>query len=218
MMFFDYGNAFLLEASRANADILNSNGDFKYPSYVQDIMGPLCFDYGFGPFRWVCTSNDPNDLNISDQIALDVLNKLLTEAPEEIKLQLNDNINWIKSARNNNMVVGSQARILYADAYGRTKIAQAFNDAILKGKISAPIVLGRDHHDVSGTDFHLEKHQIYMTALNLLVTWLYKMSLEIALEEQHGFQYITEVVLAGVKLLMVVLVWLLMVVKILKIN
>tara|TARA_B100000900_G_C20599916_1_gene725043 strand:+ start:80 stop:2083 length:2004 start_codon:yes stop_codon:yes gene_type:complete len=152
MMFFDYGNAFLLEASRANADILNSNGDFKYPSYVQDIMGPLCFDYGFGPFRWVCTSNDPNDLNISDQIALDVLNKLLAEAPKEIKLQLNDNINWIKSARNNNMVVGSQARILYADADGRTKIAQAFNDAILKGKISAPIVLGRDHHDVSGTD------------------------------------------------------------------
>ena len=152
MMFFDYGNAFLLEASRAKADILNKDGSFKYPSYVQDIMGPICFDYGFGPFRWVCSSNNPKDLNLSDEIALKVLNKLVKDAPDEIKLQLNDNINWIKSAKENNMVVGSQARILYADSEGRIKIAKAFNDAISKGKISAPIVLGRDHHDVSGTD------------------------------------------------------------------
>jgi len=152
MYFFDYGNAFLLESSRANADILKANGDFKYPSYVQDIMGPMCFDYGFGPFRWVCASNDAKDLTITDRIACKVLEELMEDSPNEIKLQMSDNINWIKAAGENKMVVGSQARILYADAEGRTKIAEAFNNAIADGTISAPIVLGRDHHDVSGTD------------------------------------------------------------------
>ncbi len=152
MYFFDYGNAFLLEASRAKANILDSEGNFKYPSYVQDIMGPICFDYGFGPFRWVCSSNDPNDLKTTDKIATKVLEELMKDSPEEIKLQMNDNINWIKAARDNKMVVGSQSRILYADAQGRIKIAEAFNNAIAKGVLSAPIVLGRDHHDVSGTD------------------------------------------------------------------
>ncbi len=152
MYFFDYGNAFLLETSRANADILKPNGDFKYPSYVQDIMGPMCFDYGFGPFRWVCASNNAKDLAITDNIACEVLEKLMQNSPDEIKLQMSDNINWIKAAGENKMVVGSQARILYADAEGRMKIAEAFNNAIADGTISAPIVLGRDHHDVSGTD------------------------------------------------------------------
>ncbi len=151
--FFDYGNAFLLEASRAGADVMGDEpGTFKYPTYVQDILGPMCFDYGFGPFRWVCTSGKPEDLDTSDQIAIDVLSKIQKTAPEEIRLQMNDNIIWIKNAKENKLVVGSQARILYADAEGRAKIASAFNDAIKKGKISAPIVLGRDHHDVSGTD------------------------------------------------------------------
>ena len=152
MYFFDYGNAFLLEASRAGSNILNDNGDFKYSSYVQDIMGPMCFDYGFGPFRWVCSSNNPKDLRITDNIACEILENLLIESPDEIKLQMQDNINWIKSAEENKMVVGSQSRILYADAEGRIKIAEAFNNAIASGKISAPIILGRDHHDVSGTD------------------------------------------------------------------
>ncbi|MEC9208827.1 MAG: urocanate hydratase, partial [Bacteroidota bacterium] len=152
MYFFDYGNAFLLEASRAGADILNKKGNFKYPSYVQDIMGPMCFDYGFGPFRWVCTSNDPKDLAITDKIADEVLEKLIKNSPSEIKLQMQDNINWIKAAGENKMVVGSQARILYADAQGRIKIAKAFNNAIADGTLSAPVILGRDHHDVSGTD------------------------------------------------------------------
>ncbi len=152
MYFFDYGNAFLLESSRAGANILNEKGQFKYPSYVQDIMGPMCFDYGFGPFRWVCTSNNPKDLEKTDKIACDILEDLIQKSPNEIKLQLHDNLNWIKSAEENKMVVGSQARILYADAEGRIKIAKAFNDAIQNGHISAPIVLGRDHHDVSGTD------------------------------------------------------------------
>jgi len=150
--FFDYGNAFLLEASRAGADILKENGDFKYPSYVQDIMGPMCFDFGFGPFRWVCTSGDPKDLETSDKIAADVLRELMAESPKEIQQQMQDNITWIKAAGENKLVVGSQARILYADAEGRIRIAEAFNKAIADGKISAPIVLGRDHHDVSGTD------------------------------------------------------------------
>jgi urocanate hydratase len=152
MYFFDYGNAFLLEASRAGADILNEKGNFKYPSYVQDIMGPMCFDYGFGPFRWVCTSNKAKDLAITDKIACDVLEKIMQHSPTEIKLQMSDNINWIKAAGDNKMVVGSQARILYADAEGRMKIAEAFNNAIANGELSAPVVLGRDHHDVSGTD------------------------------------------------------------------
>jgi urocanate hydratase len=152
MYFFDYGNAFLLEASRAGADIVKENGDFKYPSYVQDIMGPMCFDFGFGPFRWVCTSGKPEDLDISDQIAVEVLEEIAAAAPAEITQQMKDNIHWIREAKANKLVVGSQARILYADAEGRIKIADAFNKAIKGGKISAPIVLGRDHHDVSGTD------------------------------------------------------------------
>ncbi|MBE6304916.1 MAG: urocanate hydratase [Bacteroidales bacterium] len=152
MYFFDYGNAFLLESSRAGADILNADGTFRYPSYVQDIMGPGFFDYGFGPFRWVCTSGNPSDLAKSDEIAARVLEEILAEAPEEIHGQLRDNIHWIKEAGRNNLVVGSQARILYADCEGRMRIAQAFNEAIAAGEISAPIVLGRDHHDVSGTD------------------------------------------------------------------
>jgi urocanate hydratase len=150
--FFDYGNGFMLEASRAGADILKSDGEFRYPSYVQDIMGPMCFDYGFGPFRWVCCSNNPADLSVTDRIAAEILSSLLRESPEQIKQQLSDNIHWIKEAEKNRMVVGSQARILYADAAGRSEIAAAFNKAIAAGEISAPVVIGRDHHDVSGTD------------------------------------------------------------------
>ncbi len=150
--FFDYGNAFLLEASRAGADVMDKNGiDFRYPSYVQDIMGPMCFDYGFGPFRWVCASGKPEDLEKTDTIACAVLEEMINNSPEEIQQQMKDNIQWIKGAQQNKLVVGSQARILYADAEGRTKIAQAFNNAIRDGKIG-PVVLGRDHHDVSGTD------------------------------------------------------------------
>lgn len=151
MYFFDYGNAFLLEASRAGADVMDGD-KFKYPSYVQDIMGPMCFDYGFGPFRWVCASNDPKDLKITDQIATEVLSEMANDAPEKIKQQIEDNLTWIKAAEENKLVVGSQARILYADAEGRMRIAKAFNDAIKSGKLSAPVILGRDHHDVSGTD------------------------------------------------------------------
>ena len=150
--FFDYGNAFLLEASRAGAEIMANNGiDFRYPSYVQDIMGPMCFDYGFGPFRWVCASGKPEDLAATDKIACDVLEEMMKNSPAEIQQQMADNIQWIKGAQENKLVVGSQARILYADAEGRMKIAAAFNQAIADGKIG-PVVLGRDHHDVSGTD------------------------------------------------------------------
>ena len=152
MYFFDYGNAFLLEASRAGADIIKQDGTFRYPSYVQDIMGPMCFDYGFGPFRWVCASGDPSDLDITDQIAMEVLEKLALESPAEIMQQMHDNIRWIREAKQNKLVVGSQARILYADCDGRTRIAAAFNEAIRQGKLKGPVVLGRDHHDVSGTD------------------------------------------------------------------
>jgi urocanate hydratase len=151
--FFDYGNAFLLESSRADGKVMAENGiDFKYPSYVQDILGPMCFDYGFGPFRWVCTSGNPEDLQKTDAIALRVMEEIKVTAPEEIQQQMQDNITWIREAEQNKLVVGSQARILYADAEGRMKIAEAFNQAIENGNISAPIVLGRDHHDVSGTD------------------------------------------------------------------
>jgi urocanate hydratase len=150
--FFDYGNAFLLEASRAGADIMNKNGEFRYPSYVQDIMGPMCFDYGFGPFRWICCSNDPADLKTTDKIASQTLTEIMDHSPEEIRQQMADNIHWINEAGKNRLVVGSQARILYADAEGRIAIAKAFNNAVASGKISAPIVIGRDHHDVSGTD------------------------------------------------------------------
>ena len=152
MYFFDYGNAFLLEAGRAGADIFKTDGKFKYPSYVQDIMGPMCFDYGFGPFRWVCTSGNPNDLDKSDIIAMNVLEEISKTSPKEIQQQMQDNIRWIREAKKNKLVVGSQARILYADCEGRTKIAEAFNKAIKNSEISEPIVLGRDHHDVSGTD------------------------------------------------------------------
>ncbi|TMN93710.1 urocanate hydratase [Pseudoalteromonas phenolica] len=150
--FFDYGNAFLLESSRAGGDVMAENGiDFKYPSYVQDILGPMCFDYGFGPFRWVCTSGNPADLDKTDAIAAQVLEEIMANSPEEIQQQMQDNITWIKDAKENKLVVGSQARILYADSEGRIKIAKAFNDAIERGEIG-PVVLGRDHHDVSGTD------------------------------------------------------------------
>lgn len=150
--FFDYGNAFLLESSRAGADILKPDGNFRYPSYVQDIMGPMCFDYGFGPFRWVCTSGDPKDLAKTDELAARVLEELAQHSPQEIQQQMHDNIRWIEAAGENHLVVGSQARILYADAIGRIRIAEAFNKAIASGELSAPVVLGRDHHDVSGTD------------------------------------------------------------------
>jgi urocanate hydratase len=150
--FFDYGNAFLLEASRAGGDVLKADGEFRYPSYVQDIMGPMCFDYGFGPFRWVCCSNDPSDLDVTDQIAIKTLLELIKKSPVETRQQMNDNLHWIKEAAKNKLIVGSQARILYADAEGRIEIATAFNNAISEGKISAPVVIGRDHHDVSGTD------------------------------------------------------------------
>jgi urocanate hydratase len=152
MYFFDYGNAFLLESSRAGADIMNPDGSFRYPSYVQDIMGPMCFDLGFGPFRWVCTSSIPDDLDTTDRIAIEVLDEISKTVPAEIRRQMADNIQWIRGAKQNKLVVGSQARILYADAEGRIKIALAFNQAIRDGRITAPVVLGRDHHDVSGTD------------------------------------------------------------------
>jgi urocanate hydratase len=162
MYFFDYGNAFLLEASRAGAEVMaldnkegkagGTGGHFRYPSYVQDIMGPLFFDYGFGPFRWVCTSGLADDLATTDRIAAEVLEAIAATAPQEIQAQLQDNIRWIRAAADNHLVVGSQARILYADSEGRTRIALAFNEALRRGEISAPIVLGRDHHDVSGTD------------------------------------------------------------------
>ena len=152
MYFWDYGNAFLLEAGRAGADVLNDDGSFRYPSYVEDIMGPMCFDYGFGPYRWVCCSGDPSDLVKTDQIASEVLESMMEGAPSEIVQQLKDNVRWIKEAGSNNMVVGSQARILYADDEGRREIASAMNKAIASGELSGPVVLGRDHHDVSGTD------------------------------------------------------------------
>jgi urocanate hydratase len=152
MYFWDYGNAFLLESGRAGADVFKTDGTYRYQSYVQDIMGPICFDYGFGPFRWVCTSGNPEDLKMTDLIAGNVLEELALAAPSEIREQLNDNLLWIRAAEENKLVVGSQARILYADAEGRIRIAEAFNQAIKSGQISAPLVLGRDHHDVSGTD------------------------------------------------------------------
>ena len=152
MYFFDYGNAFLLESSRAGADILNEDGKFRYPSYVQDIMGPMYFDYGFGPFRWVCTSGKPEDLAVTDEISCKVLEEIAQSSPKEIQQQMHDNIQWIRGAQENHLVVGSQARILYADCEGRTKIAAEFNKAIADGRLTAPVVLGRDHHDVSGTD------------------------------------------------------------------
>lgn len=154
MYFFDYGNAFLLKSSQAGADIMASDGSdrFRYPSYVQDIMGPLFFDYGFGPFRWVCTSGDPEDLALTDRLAAEVLERELAEAPDDIRGQLADNLHWIREAGKNKMVVGSQARILYADSKGRTNIALEFNKAVKDGRLKAPVVLGRDHHDVSGTD------------------------------------------------------------------
>ena len=152
MYFWDYGNAFLLEAGRAGADVFNEDKTYKYPSYVQDIMGPMCFDYGFGPFRWVCASSDPADLRVTDRLAAEVISELIEEAPPEIKQQLKDNLLWIKQAEQNKLVVGSQARILYADSEARIRIARAFNAAIRDKRISGPVILGRDHHDVSGTD------------------------------------------------------------------
>ena len=174
--FFDYGNAFLLEASRAGAEIMAENGlDFRYPSYVQDIMGPMCFDYGFGPFRWVCTSGLPEDLQLTDDLASLVLEELMKNSPTEIQQQMADNIQWIKGAQENKLVVGSQARILYADAEGRAKIAQAFNDAIRNGDLKAPVVLGRDHHDVSGTDSPFRETANIYDGSNLRPIWRFKM-------------------------------------------
>ena len=152
MRFWDYGNAFLLEAGRAGAEILNPDGTFRYPSYVEDIMGPMCFDFGFGPFRWVCTSQDPSDLDVTDRIAAEVMERLAAEAPPETRRQMLDNMHWIRSAKEHGLVVGSQARILYSDEAGRRAIARAFNQAVREGRIQGPVVLGRDHHDVSGTD------------------------------------------------------------------
>jgi urocanate hydratase len=152
MYFWDYGNAFLLEAGRAGADIFKAEGAYRYPSYVQDIMGPLFFDYGFGPFRWVCCSSSSDDLGITDEIAARVLEDMSRNSPGRIRNQLLDNLHWIREAGRNKLVVGSQARILYADAEGRVKIARAFNDAIRAKRIAGPVVIGRDHHDVSGTD------------------------------------------------------------------
>ena len=152
MYFWDYGNAFLLEASRVGADVVNDDGSFRYPSYVEDIMGPLCFDYGFGPYRWVCTSGDPGDLARTDAIAAEVLFKMRDVAPDDVKQQINDNLRWIQQAGQNHLVVGSQARILYADDVGRREIALAMNRAVSAGELRGPVVLGRDHHDVSGTD------------------------------------------------------------------
>jgi urocanate hydratase len=152
MYFFDYGNAFLLESSRAGADVMAENGlDFSYPSYVQDILGPMCFDYGFGPFRWVCATGNPDDLRKTDRIAAEVLRTLAASAPDDIRLQMEDNLRWIEQAEENRLVVGSQARILYADSVGRIALARAFNDAIARGELGT-VILGRDHHDVSGTD------------------------------------------------------------------
>jgi urocanate hydratase len=152
MAFWDYGNAFLVRANDAGADIVREDGSFRYPSYVENIMGPLCFDYGFGPFRWVCTSGDPEDLRRTDRIAAEIIERQAAEAPPEIRQQMLDNLRWIQQAEENRLVVGSQARILYADLEGRRAIATAFNDAVRDVRVSAPIVLGRDHHDVSGTD------------------------------------------------------------------
>jgi urocanate hydratase len=202
MYFWDYGNAFLLEAKRAGAAVTKNNGDFIYPSYVQDIMGPLYFDYGFGPFRWVCTSGKPKDLEKTDKIAAEVLTEIEQSAPEEIKKQLNDNIHWIKEAGKNKLVVGSQARILYADCNGRTKIAKAFNDAIKTGEISAPIVLGRDHHDVSGTDSPYRETSNIYDGSHLPPTWQFKTLWAIVFGVLPGFRYTTAVELAGEKLLM----------------
>lgn len=152
MYFWDYGNAFLLEASRVGAEVTNDDGSFTYPSYVEDIMGPLCFDYGFGPYRWVCTSGKPEDLERTDAIAADVLRGMREDAPKDVKQQINDNLRWIEQAGKNQLVVGSQARILYADDVGRREIALAMNRAVASGELHGPVVLGRDHHDVSGTD------------------------------------------------------------------
>jgi urocanate hydratase len=152
MHFWDYGNAFLLESSKAGADVISENGDFRYPSYVEDIMGPICFDYGFGPFRWVCTSGSQEDLDVTDDIASGILRELFNSASEDTRLQYADNLRWIENANAHDLVVGTKARILYADEPGRRGIASAFNKAISTGKISAPVVIGRDHHDVGGTD------------------------------------------------------------------
>ena len=153
MHFWDYGNAFLLEASRAGADVMAADGQaFRYPSYVEDIMGPICFDHGFGPFRWVCTSGSPDDLDLTDRLAADVVVRLAADAPDDTRRQYLDNLRWIREANQNQLVVGSQARILYSDDEGRRAIAKAFNDAVADGRLAGPVVIGRDHHDVSGTD------------------------------------------------------------------
>lgn len=212
--FFDYGNAFLLEASRAGADIMAANGiDFKYPSYVQDIMGPMCFDYGFGPFRWVCASGKAEDLAKTDEIACRVLEEIKQDAPVEIQQQMADNIRWIKGAQENKLVVGSQARILYADAEGRIKIAVAFNQAIKDGIIGA-VILGRDHHDVSGTDSpYRETSNIYDGSRFTADMAIHNVIGDSFRGATYGFRSTMVVVLAGVKSLTVVLVCFWMVVR-----
>ena len=209
MYFFDYGNAFLLQSQRANADILKPDGKFKYPSYVQDIMGPMFFDYGFGPFRWVCTSGDPKDLETTDRIATEVMETIKVTAPDEIKGQMDDNIHWIKEAGKNHLVVGSQARILYADAEGRAKIALAFNEAIKKGEITRPIVLGRDHHDVSGTDSPFRETSNIYDGSQFCADMAVQNVIGALSEVLLGYQSTTAVELAGAKLSMVASVWLL---------
>ena len=192
MYFFDYGNAFLLEASRAGAAVTGEGGRFRYPSYVQDIMGPMFFDYGFGPFRWVCTSGSPEDLETTDRLAAEVLEEIRTTAPGDIRGQLDDNIHWIREAGRNRLVVGSQARILYADCEGRTKIAEAFNRAIAEGRITAPVVLGRDHHDVSGTDSPYRE-----TVRTSRPTWPCRTSSATRSAARRGFRSTTAAAWAG---------------------
>ena len=216
MYFWDYGNAFLLEAGRAGADIYSNNTEsgFKYPSYVEDIMGPICFDYGFGPFRWVCSSGNDDDLAITDEIASRVLRSLADGAPSEIKGQYFDNIRWIETANDNGLVVGSKARILYADERGRVEIAQEFNKAISEGRISSPIILGRDHHDVSGTD------SPYRETANIRDGSMFTADMSVQNFIGDSFRGATWVSLhngggeAGEKSLMAVLEWLSMVVTI----
>ncbi len=200
MYFFDYGNAFLLESSRAGADILKEDGTFRYPSYVEDIMGPLYFDYGFGPFRWVCMSENPEDLAKSDALAVKVLRELAEQAPDDIRHQMHDNIRWIEEAGRNHLVVGSQARILYADCLGRTQIALAFNDAIRSGEISAPIVLGRDHHDVSGTDSPFRETSNIYDGSRYTADMAGGGGHAVLSEVPHGYLSITAAVSAGAKL------------------
>ena len=199
MYFWDYGNAFLLEASRVGAEVVNEDGSFAYPSYVEDIMGPMCFDYGFGPYRWVCTSGDPSDLAKTDEIAANVLREMLKSATDDVRQQISDNLRWIEQAGENNLVVGSQARILYADDIGRRNIARAMNAAIASGAISGPVVLGRDHHDVSEPTARIEKPPTSMTVLCSQQIWPFTTPSVIHSVVRHGSVSIMAAVLAGAR-------------------